>query len=105
MTELVNGAVPAATPVEATTDGNRVREALDESTPEPSAAAPADAADKSALKRAEELEDVIAARVAAVSSAWARTAMQLAAHVREAAEDVWAEAQTIRRGERMKEEG
>src|ERR1700677_4053511 len=98
MTELVNGAVPAATPVEATTAGNRVREALDESNTETPAADPAapEGADKSALKRAEELEDVIAARVAAVSSAWARKAMQLAAHLREAAEDVWAEAQTIR---------
>jgi hypothetical protein len=103
MTELVNGAAPEATPVEPASEGNRLRDALAAGA-EPSPAADdvaPNAAQDSALKRAEELEDLIAARVAAISSACARTAIQLAAHIREAAEDVWAEAQDIRRGRKV----
>jgi hypothetical protein len=64
---------------------------------EPSAGAPAPpAAPESSVERAEQLADRFAEKCAAVTSACVRKLAWLTARAREAAEDLWAEAQSVR---------
>ncbi len=69
--------------------------------PEPAEAPPngAAAADASSVARAEQIADRLAERCAEVTSACVRKLAWLTARAREAAEDLWAEAQSIRRKE------
>ena len=59
-----------------------------------------DTSGRSADERAEEIVDRIGQRLGYVASLIALRLLKAAALVREEAEDVWAEAQSIRRGER-----
>ena len=59
-----------------------------------------DTAGPSAEERAEEFVDRMGQRLSQVASLVALRLLKAAALVREEAEDVWAEAQSIRRGER-----
>ncbi len=59
-----------------------------------------DTSGRSAEERAEELVDRMGQRLGQVASLLALRLLKAAARVREEAEDVWAEAQSIRRGER-----
>jgi len=52
------------------------------------------------MQRAEELVDQLAARVAEFTSSFGRKVLRLSARAREEADDIWAEAQNIRRGGR-----
>jgi hypothetical protein len=65
--------------------------------------APAESLDgadgRSSTERAEEIVDRVAERVSELTSVWGRKLLRLAARAREEAEDIWAEAQVIRRGE------
>jgi hypothetical protein len=54
---------------------------------------------RSEMERAEEMVDRIAERVSHYTSVWGRKLLRFAARAREEAEDIWAEAQSIRRGE------
>jgi hypothetical protein len=56
-------------------------------------------AERSRMERAEEMVDRMAERVSEFTSVWGRKVLRLAARAREEAEDIWAEAQAIRRGE------
>jgi hypothetical protein len=56
-------------------------------------------AGRSEMERAEEMVDRFAERVSELTSVWGRKLLRLAARAREEAEDIWAEAQSIRRGE------
>jgi hypothetical protein len=51
------------------------------------------------VARAEEMVDRFAERVASFTSTWGRHLWRVAARVREEAEDIWGEAQSIRRGD------
>jgi hypothetical protein len=53
-----------------------------------------------AVQRAEELADRWAEQVGTYASSLTREFFRLAARAREEAQDIWAEAQAIRRGER-----
>jgi hypothetical protein len=66
----------------------------------PPAAKPAEEADNSDMRRAEEMVDRMAERVGHYASVVGFKLMQWAARAREEAEDIWAEAQSIRRGDR-----
>jgi hypothetical protein len=55
------------------------------------------------MQRAEELADRLGERVSHYASLLGHKLMQFAARVREEAEDIWHEAQSIRRGERPPE--
>jgi hypothetical protein len=52
------------------------------------------------MERAEELVDQLAERLAKFTSGFGRKILRLGARAREEAEDIWAEAQNIRRGGR-----
>jgi len=52
----------------------------------------------SATERAEEMIDLIASKMAHYTSVFGRALLRLGARAREEAEDIWAEAQNIRRG-------
>ena len=80
-TETTNGQSAA------TTEGNATAAS-------PSAATP------SSLERADVLTDRFVLQVAAVTAALGRGLLRFTARVREEAEDVWAEAQHIRRGDK-----
>jgi len=54
---------------------------------------------RSSTERAEEIVDRVAERVSQLTSEWGRKLLRLAARAREEAEDIWAEAHSIRRGE------
>jgi hypothetical protein len=54
---------------------------------------------RSSTERAEEIVDRVAERVSQLTSEWGRKLLRLAARAREEAEDIWAEAQSIRRGD------
>ncbi len=54
---------------------------------------------RSEMERAEEMVDRIAERLSHFTSVWGRKLLRVAARAREEAEDIWAEAQSIRRGE------
>jgi hypothetical protein len=63
-------------------------------------AAPTDnGSPESRIERAEEVVDRAAAWVANLTSDWGRRALRMGARIREEAEDFWAEAQSIRRGD------
>ncbi len=63
-------------------------------------AAGADGAEyRTPMERAEEVVDRLAERVSQLTSTWGRKVLRWAARAREEAEDIWAEAQSIRRGE------
>jgi hypothetical protein len=64
----------------------------------PSAEGPAPSVDPTTA-RAEEIVDRWAANVAEFTSVWGRRAYRAAERVREEAQDLWAEAQSIRRGD------
>jgi hypothetical protein len=51
------------------------------------------------IARAEQMVDRLAERVAGFTSTWGRRVLWLGARVKEEAEDMWAEAQSIRRGD------
>jgi hypothetical protein len=51
------------------------------------------------LARAEQIVDHLAERVAGFTSTWGRRVLWLGTRVKEEAEDMWAEAQSIRRGD------
>jgi hypothetical protein len=51
------------------------------------------------VARAEEMVDRLADRVGQLTSVWGRRIARVAARVKEEAQDVWAEAQSIRRGD------
>jgi hypothetical protein len=57
-------------------------------------------ADGSVTHRAEEMVDRVAGKVAHFTAAFGRQLLRLGARVREEAEDMWAEAQSIRRGDK-----
>jgi hypothetical protein len=59
--------------------------------------------DASSLDRVEELMDQIGKKVGSFASTLGKNLFRLGAHAREAAEDCWAEAQSIRRGEPQQE--
>jgi hypothetical protein len=61
--------------------------------------APPSADGRSQTERAEEIVDRVAERVSDLTSTWGRKLLRLAARAREEAEDIWAEAQSIRHGE------
>jgi hypothetical protein len=68
--------------------------------PAPEAAPTADEKKKSAhVERAEEIVDRVASKVAEKTSVWGRKLLRLASRVKESAQDFWAEAQSIRRGD------
>jgi TolA-binding protein len=52
------------------------------------------------MRRAEELVDRIGARVGEITAMLGHQLLRLGARVREEAEDIWAEAQNLRRGQR-----
>jgi hypothetical protein len=56
----------------------------------------------SAVQRAEVLADRLGARVASFTTTIGRSLFRFGARVREEAEDIWAEAQNIRRGDKDK---
>ena len=68
------------------------------------AATPAETAPRPAVERAEELADRIGERVGHFAAVIGRNILQLAARAREEAEDIWAEAQEIRRRRREQQE-
>ena len=51
------------------------------------------------MDRADELVDRIAERVSTYTARWGRGVLRLFSRVREEAEDIWGEAQSIRRGD------
>jgi hypothetical protein len=51
------------------------------------------------LNRAEQIVDGLAERVAGLTSRWGRRALWLGTRIKEEAQDMWAEAQSIRRGD------
>jgi hypothetical protein len=60
---------------------------------------------RSGTERAEEIVDHLAERLSYYTSTWGRSLLRLAARAREEAEDIWAEAQAIRRSKGMRDEG
>ncbi len=62
--------------------------------------APDEGPDHPAMERAEELVDRLGQRLGLLATAAGLGILRLAARAREEAEDVWAEAQSLRRGER-----
>jgi hypothetical protein len=62
--------------------------------------APSDAASETRLDRAEKLADQVGERAAKIVGAVAFGFLRFLARAREEAEDVWAEAQHIRRGDK-----
>ena len=52
------------------------------------------------VERAEHVVDGVAAWVGNFTSVWGRRALRLGSRIREEAEDFWAEAQSIRRGDK-----
>lgn len=52
------------------------------------------------VKRAEEMVDRIAERVSGFTVGWGRGIIRIFSRIKEEAEDIWAEAQGIRRGDR-----
>ena len=89
-----NGAAPEARP---RANGATPAEAI---RTEQAPAGTNDGADGSATHRAEEMVDRLAEKVAHFTAAFGRQILRLGARVREEAEDMWAEAQSIRRGEK-----
>lgn len=63
---------------------------------QPSAKAPGENG-RSEMEQAEEMVDHLAQRVAELTSIWGRKLLWLGVRAREEAEDIWAEAQNIRR--------
>jgi hypothetical protein len=59
----------------------------------------ADHQEPSSLDRVEKIMDEVGKKVGSWTSQFGQHVFRFAAHVREAAEDCWAEAQSIRRGE------
>jgi hypothetical protein len=51
------------------------------------------------ISRAEQMVDRLAERVAGATSRWGRRVLWLGTRIKEEAEDMWAEAQSIRRGD------
>jgi len=51
------------------------------------------------VARAEQIVDRMAERVAGLTSVWGRRVLWLGTRIKEEAEDMWAEAQSIRRGD------
>jgi len=64
----------------------------------PDHATGAEDGEASTMDRAEEMVDHLAQKVAHYTSAFGRALLRLGARAREEAEDIWAEAQNIRRG-------
>jgi hypothetical protein len=82
------------------TQGNSADHEADGSTPH----ADADGHDPSHMDRVEELMDQIGKKVGSFTSQVGVHLFRLVAHGREAAEDCWAEAQSIRRGDPQPEQ-
>jgi hypothetical protein len=64
----------------------------------------ADTQERSSLDRVEEFMDQVGKKVGSFTSTLGKHLFRLGAHAREAAEDCWAEAQSIRRGEPQQEQ-
>ena len=65
-----------------------------------SEATPAEAANQpSQVDRAEQMVERVAANVSSFTAKWGRRAWSVVSRVREEAEDMWSEAQSIRRGD------
>jgi hypothetical protein len=65
----------------------------------PAASADASAGTDDRVARAEQLVDRFSEKVAGFTSRWGRRVLWLGTRIKEEAEDVWAEAQSIRRGD------
>jgi hypothetical protein len=72
--------------------------AAGEPAPDP-AQAPGEGQQRPHVERAEEIVDRVAAKVAETTSVWGRKLLRFASRVKESAQDFWAEAQSIRRGD------
>lgn len=57
------------------------------------------ATEHTTVERAEEMVDHIAASVSNFTSIWGRRIVRMMSRVKEEAEDIWGEAQSIRRGD------
>jgi hypothetical protein len=68
-----------------------------EASPNPAPADPA--AEATRTQRAEEIVDRLAVRVGNFTSVWGRRLLRVTSRIREEAQDIWAEAQSIRRGD------
>jgi len=66
--------------------------------------AAAQAAQDERMAQAEEMVDQLAEKVAHFTAVFGKQLLWLGARVREEAEDIWAEAQSIRRGEKPSQE-
>ncbi len=60
---------------------------------------PSQPAEPDRVQRAEEMVDHIAERVSDFTSRWGRRVVRVFARIKEEAEDMWGEAQSIRRGD------
>jgi hypothetical protein len=58
-----------------------------------------DGAAKAPVDRAEQLVEQVAQKVSSFTATWGRRAWSVVSRVREEAEDMWSEAQSIRRGD------
>ncbi len=65
----------------------------------PNTAAAAENGSDPRVARAEQIVDRFAERVAGFTSTWGRRVLWLGARIKEEAEDMWAEAQSIRHGD------
>jgi hypothetical protein len=68
--------------------------------PAASEASPGTAESKATLDRAQVLADNLGAKIAEFTVTWGWKLLKMGAVVRESVEDMWAEAQNIRRGKR-----
>jgi hypothetical protein len=92
------------TPGEATNRSPAEAEVEDRSTPDATGQGRNDQATQQAaedrIRRAEEMVDRIGMRVGELTAAFGHQLLRFGARVREEAEDIWAEAQNLRRGPR-----
>jgi hypothetical protein len=78
------------------TNGVHPHDATDSAGPQP----PSDeTSPKASVDRAEQLVEQVSQKVASFTSTWGRRAWSVLSRVREEAEDMWSEAQSIRRGD------
>ena len=68
-------------------------------TPPPATEASAGGAEPSRVERAEQMVDNIAESVSDFTSRWGRRVVRVLSRIKEEAEDIWGEAQSIRRGD------
>jgi hypothetical protein len=88
----------ANTPAAPEVNGSLGTEHKPEPQPAPAAAEPS-SAEPSRVERAEVMVDHIATSVSDFTSRWGRRVVRVFARIKEEAEDIWSEAQSIRRGD------